>query len=145
MEHISTIAAFCALYGCSLESVCIPCLFCKRVLSFQDLSSFIVKHLNLVFRNYSFYAACTTCLRVSAAFEQRNYYQCTATAFFIQSLYGNNICDLIVRCQYCMKRLDCIEKLDCLSNGEQFHLVRGLWRSSCRLCKSSECMVENQN
>lgn len=135
MEPSVSVQKFCSVYGCSLENASIPCLFCRCTLSYQDLCAFSAKCLNLVYRDYTFHAACTTCLRLSAVFEERNYYQCTTSAAFIESLCGSNISFINVRCEHCMKRLDNIEKLDCLERGDKFHLIRGIWRSPCRLCK----------
>lgn len=130
-----TVQTFCEFYGCTLETANIPCLFCHCILPFQDLCAFSTKCLNLVLRQYTFHAACTNCLRLSAQFEQNNYYQCTTSSCFLESLCGSHISNINIRCVFCMKRLDTIEKLDCLERGEDFHLVRGIWRSSCRLCK----------
>lgn len=136
MEPNITVEGYCALYGCSLETAFLPCLFCRNTLSFQDLCAFSTKCLNLVLRNFAFYAACTACLRISAAYEQRHYYQCSTDSCFLEFLCGSHIGLINVRCVHCMKRLDNIEKLDCLNRREKFHLVRGIWRSSCRLCKT---------
>nr|AYC54505.1 MAG: E6 protein [Human papillomavirus] len=135
MEPPTSVYSLCKLYGCSLETLNIRCLFCRCFLSYQDLLSFTVKHLRIVLRDYSFFAACNTCLKLSAAYEQKTYCQCVATADFVKHMCNGNYCDLNVRCLTCMKRLDKIEVLESLEKDEQFYLVRCIWRTNCRLCK----------
>lgn len=135
MEPPNSLSNICGLYGCSLENLQICCLFCRSVLSYQDLLSFTVKHLKIVIRDNTFFAACNTCLRLSAAFEQKTYSQCIATPAFVKHLCNGNYSDLNVRCLICMKKLDVIEVLDSLEREENFQLVRCIWRSYCRFCK----------
>lgn len=135
MEPPGSIYSLCSTYGCTLETLNICCLFCRTALSYQDILSFTVKHLRIVLRNNSFFAACSTCLQLSAAYEQRKYCQCVATANYVKSVCNGNYCDLNVRCLTCMKRLDNIEVLESLEKDEEFYLVRCIWRTKCRLCK----------
>nr|AYA94199.1 MAG: E6 protein [Human papillomavirus] len=135
MEPPNCLYSLCELYGCSLETLEIRCLFCRCILSYQDILSFAVKCLRVVIRDNSFFAACNTCLQLSAAYEQKTYCQCVATAAFVKYLCNDNYCNLNVRCTLCMKRLDKVEVLECLENDESFLLVRSIWRATCRLCK----------
>lgn len=131
----SNVYGLCLLNGCTLETLSVPCLFCKSVLSFQDILSFIVKHLRVVYRDNTFYAACSDCLRLSAAFELKQYCQCVATPDFVKLMCNGDFAKLIVRCVQCMKRLDLIEILDAFESKEEFLLIRSIWRAKCRLCR----------
>ncbi|AEM24621.1 transforming protein [Human papillomavirus 139] len=131
----SNVYGLCVLNGCSLETLCVPCLFCRSNLSFQDIVSFIIKRLRVVLRDNTFFAACSACLRLSAAYEQEHYSQCVATSDFVKYVCDGNVAKLNVRCTFCMKKLDSIEILDTFASGTEFTLVRGIWRAACRLCK----------
>lgn len=131
----SNVYGLCMLHGCTLETLSIPCLFCKRTLSHQDIIAFIVKCLRVVYRDNSFYAACSDCLRVSAAYELKQYCQCSATSDFVKLMCNGDPAKLNVRCLLCMKRLDCIEKLDAFESEVEFFLIRSIWRAKCRLCR----------
>ena len=144
MEPPNSLSKVCGLYGCTLENLQIACLFCRSLLSHQDLLSFAVKHLKVVVRGNSFFAACNTCLRLSAAFEQKTYSQCVATTDFVKHQCNGNYYDLNVRCLICMKKLDVIEVLDSLENEEHFYLVRCIWRAYCRLCKGQNAWTSSE-
>lgn len=135
MDSPGSIYNLCDLYGCSLENLTVKCLFCNCVLSYEDILSFAVKSLRVVVRGDTFYAACVTCLQLSAVYEQRVYCQCMASASYLKYLCKGNYCELNVRCLRCIKRLDLTEVLECLENEEDFYLVRCIWRAQCRLCK----------
>ncbi|ATQ38226.1 E6 [Gammapapillomavirus 7] len=136
MEPPGSIYSLCDSYGCTLENLNICCLFCRSPLSYNDILSFSVKQLRVVIRDNTFFAACCTCLQLSAAYEQRTYCQCTATAEFVKFMCGGDYCNLNVRCIKCIKRLDLPEVLECLESELPFYLVRCIWRSECRLCRN---------
>lgn len=131
----SNVYGLCVLNGCTLETLSVPCLFCRSLLSFQDITNFIIKRLRVVLRDNTFYAACSACLRLSAAYEHKHYSQCIATPDFIKYVCNGDPTKLNVRCVACMKKLDCIEVIDNLQSEAAFTLVRGIWRANCRLCR----------
>ena len=138
MDSVNSLFDLCDLYGCTLETLCVSCLVCKSNLSYQDLLAFIVKNLKVVYRNFAFHAACTSCLKLTALHEQRLYCQCTASAAYVQYVCNGDIASLNVRCVTCMKQLDCIEKLDCIQKEQTFFLIRSIWRCFCRLCQTQD-------
>ncbi|ATQ38261.1 E6 [Gammapapillomavirus 7] len=134
-QSCSNVYGLCVLYGCTLETLSVPCLFCKCILSLQDIIAFIIKHLKVVFRSGTFYAACGTCLRLSAAYEQKQYCQCSASPDFVKLMCNGDLTKLNMRCIICMKKLDYIEVLDAFETEVEFLLIRSIWRTRCRLCK----------
>ncbi|AYD74598.1 E6 [Macaca mulatta papillomavirus 5] len=135
MEPPSTLQYLCNLCNIRLDQLQIPCVFCKLNLSLFDLHHFSVLNLNLLLRDTVFYGCCRKCLHLSAAYEFYKYYQCSADIEYITVLSSETLGRLQIRCETCMKRLTVTEKYDCVSNKDKCHLVRGIWRAPCRLCR----------
>ncbi|ADQ85978.1 E6 [Human papillomavirus 134] len=135
MEPVYSIPALCRLCRVTIDRLHLPCLFCHNVLSLGDLYSFMFKDLNVVIRGYRLFACCVNCLLISANYEMQQYYQCTANASTVQCLTRKSLLFLYVRCDVCMKPLSATEKFDCLTKNDEMHLVRSIWRGTCRLCR----------
>lgn len=126
---------YCKRLGVSFFDVTLPCLFCKFTLTVQDLASFYSKDLCLVWRGKNCFACCTPCLKLCAKYEQENYSRCIVSGYCIEGLLNISLCNLLVRCLYCFKKLDYAEKIDCCVGDLPFCLIRHHWRNCCRLCK----------
>ncbi|CAF05702.1 E6 protein [Human papillomavirus 95] len=130
----TTLDEYCRRFDISFFDLRLPCIFCFHPVDLAELASFYIKKLSLVFRGSCYYACCSQCLRLSAKFEQENYFQCSVYATGLEDLVGQKIRDICVRCLCCLKLLDIVEKLDLLYSGEVCYLIRGLWRGYCRNC-----------
>nr|AYA94815.1 MAG: E6 protein [Human papillomavirus] len=125
---------YCKLFDICFFDLQLPCVFCKHIVPLQDLASFYLKCLCLIWKGAVCHAACTKCLKVTALFECDNYFQCSVNAIFLTDLVGKPISQIVVRCVHCLKLLDCAEKIDCIVQQQLCHLIRGRWRARCRVC-----------
>nr|AYA94835.1 MAG: E6 protein [Human papillomavirus] len=125
---------YCKQENLTFFELTLKCLFCNFVVSLPDLASFHCKQLALVYRNNIAFAACSQCLRLSAAFETQRYYTCSIRAGLLSDVIGRHLSDIPIRCEYCLQLLDYIEKFDCIYRSGYFHLVRGNFRGCCRNC-----------
>nr|AYA93538.1 MAG: E6 protein [Human papillomavirus] len=133
-EHPRTLEEYCLQFDTTFFNLHISCIFCSRLLNYQDLASFSLKHLSLVLRDSQYYACCRNCCRVSARFEFENHYQCSVQSVNIETVAEKALNCLIVRCYNCLTLLDTAEKYDIVCSGGLFHLVRSQWRGLCREC-----------
>ncbi|QIA98986.1 early protein 6 [Callithrix penicillata papillomavirus type 1] len=119
----------------TLHTVRLPCIFCKNICTAHDLTDFVRKNLQLVWRGTgSAFAACSSCLKVTAAYEYRVYYQGCIPGDYIEDISGRPISSLCIRCVRCLAELDLAEKLGALVFDLPFLVVRSQWRSYCRNC-----------
>lgn len=126
---------YCKVLGISFFDVSLKCVFCNCKLSLQDLASFDSKCLSLIWKNNECFASCTLCLRLSARYEREKYTQCIVKGCMLETLTATPLCELIIRCKYCYRKLDYVEKIDCCVGDLPFSLVRSQWRNCCRLCR----------
>lgn len=126
---------YCKTFKISFFDLSIPCVFCNCTLTLQDLASFVTKCLNLIWKSNCCYASCAVCLRVSARYERERYTQCIVKGHMLETLTTTPLCELIVRCKYCYRKLDYAEKIDCCVGDLPFCLVRSQWRNCCRNCR----------
>ncbi|AWK28191.1 E6 protein [Human papillomavirus type 219] len=130
----------CARTGCTLFNLRVPCIFCKFILSVEDLVAFITKNLSLIDKNNVIYACCVRCLQHCARYEREQFGQCIVNAEHIDVVAGKPLLDILIRCLYCYNILDAAEKIDCRARNQGIVLVRGHWRTGCRLC----CALRNE-
>lgn len=126
---------FCTKNGLSFFDVRLQCVFCEHWVSTVDLAAFHCKSLSLIWKANVCYACCSACLRLSALYESQRYYQCSVQSAFIEDIVRKPLNDIIIRCLYCLTKLDLLEKIEHKYSGEPFHLVRSFWRGYCRNCK----------
>lgn len=129
---------FCSYYNISLFDLSLPCIFCGFHSGLQDLASFHVKQLCIIWRSNTPFVCCRKCVTASAIYEYNNYCLCTVNAVFIESLLQKPLKDIPIRCLYCYKLCDLAEKFDCIVRDQSFALVRGTWRGPCRDCVLKE-------
>lgn len=135
MEAFPTkLDTYCEYYGISFFDLQLRCVFCKHWISGVELAAFHTKYLSLIWKQNVCYACCTNCLQLSARYERERYYQCSVKSAFIVDLLHKPLCDIVIRCLHCLRRLDYIEKIEHLYNEEPFHLIRCYWRGYCRNC-----------
>lgn len=117
--------------------ILIPCRFCTRFLSYIELLGFDYKGLQLIWTEEDFvFACCSSCAHATAQYEFTRFYEHSVNGREIEIVEQKGIGEVVVRCQYCLKRLDLIEKLDVCCKHQQFHRVRGNWKGVCRHCGS---------
>lgn len=126
--------SYCTYFKINFFDLILNCIFCKFPLSIVDLASFHNKRLSVIWRNNSPFACCTKCLRLTALYEEQNFFVCTAKSYSLTSLVGKELSDIPVRCIHCYAFLDYTEKLRHLYNNVDFVLIRGGWRGVCRNC-----------
>ncbi|QIA98993.1 early protein 6 [Callithrix penicillata papillomavirus type 2] len=119
----------------TLHTVQLPCIFCKQICTTHDLTEFVRKNLQIVWRGTRrAFAVCTSCLRATAKYEYSVYYQGSISGDYIEDITGRPIASLVVRCVRCLTELDLSEKLGALFFGLPFMIVRSQWRCYCRDC-----------
>nr|AYA93812.1 MAG: E6 protein [Human papillomavirus] len=125
---------YCKIYGVSFFDLELTCIFCKFPVCLQDLASFYMKSLSLIWREGKCYACCCKCVRLSALFEFQQHCQCGVPCTNLPDLVNKQLKDIVIRCRDCYTLLSFVEKLDCVLHEEYFYLVRGHWRGLCRYC-----------
>lgn len=135
------IDAACDLAFAAVELLHLSCIFCHSVLSFQDICSISFKTLRVIVRGDQYFGSCSKCLRATARYERR-FYTCSCKASKIAALCRQPLTCIIIRCEDCMKLLSFTEKLFLVEKDLFCHLIRGHWRSQCRLCLPPEIKCE---
>lgn len=125
---------YCVYYKINFFDLRLPCIFCDIIVNPQELASFYMKKLSLIWKTGRVYACCTKCLALSARFEKDKYFQCLVSSAAIEHLTQKPLKDICVRCLYCLSLLDLAEKIDIKFKGLSYCLVRGHWRGLCRNC-----------
>lgn len=129
---------YCRYFDISFFVLRIRCIFCSSFLDPQDLASFYMKQLNLIWKNKIAYGCCSLCLKLSAIYERNNFFQCAVNSVNIEHLAKKPLKDIVVRCLGCFKLLDLAEKFDIKVKEELYCLIRGHWRGLCRNCIKKE-------
>ena len=129
---------YCTQYGISFFNLQLRCVFCNYWIDSVQLASFHCKQLALIWKKNVCYAACTRCLKLCAAHERERFYQCNVRSDLLADFLHKPLNDVVIRCLYCLCKLDFIEKLEHCFNQDYFHLVRCYWRGKCRNCKYNE-------
>lgn len=132
------IAEYCRENGISFFDLQLRCVFCNHWINSVQLAAFHAKELSLIWKHNVCFAACTMCLKLCAKHERDRYYQCNVRSTVISDLLHKPLTEIVIRCLYCLCKLDFIEKLEHCYNEEPFHLVRCHWRGKCRNCKYNE-------
>lgn len=125
---------YCTETGTSFFDLRLKCIFCKFTVELPELAEFYSKGLSLVWKDNICYACCKRCILLSARFELENYSYYSVLISQLSEAVHIPLKDIILRCQYCYRKLDFIEKIDCKARGERATLVRGHWRACCRHC-----------
>lgn len=125
----------CEKTGQSFFQLILKCAFCDFNLSLQELADFHEKNLSLLYRNGCPYAACRTCLKVSAKAEFERFCRCSVPAETLPDILQVPLTSVCMRCKICYRLLDAAEKIDLAAASENCYLVRNLWRGTCRVCR----------
>ncbi|ALY11242.1 E6 [Canis familiaris papillomavirus 17] len=135
MARLQTLGSLCAFYNSDLDSILVPCIFCDRFLDGKDKRAFDGKSLSLVWRSGIPYAVCSPCC-VERAFEDccKNVIV-TLEGDGVEKLCMRPLCEVPVRCKYCLKPLSAGEKIRCVEKRQPFGLIRGRWRNVCGNCE----------
>lgn len=120
--------------GVLLEEVQLPCNFCNKPLSAQELLKFDHFYLQLLWKDDKVFGACPSCLAILAREEHARYCRLELVGHEMLALVKVPLLLLLVRCRGCYKLLSFVEKLDMISKGLKFCCVRGWWRGLCRYC-----------
>lgn len=123
------------LLNIPLDDCLVPCNFCRRFLSYTELTDFDNKRLSLIWKGDLVFACCRSCCVATATFEFDQYFVESVIGWEIEHKEGTSISDIIVRCHHCLTLLNQIEKLDICGRSQLFHRVRRGWKGLCRQCK----------
>lgn len=134
--HPTRLDEYCTANGITFFDLQIPCIFCKFLVTLQGLADFFTKELSLVWKDNDCYACCPPCLRLTAKYEQENYFQCAVKCCMLETLVNQPLSELLVRCIVCFKKLDYSEKIYCCLQNWDFYLIRCRWKNYCRFCRS---------
>nr|AYA94519.2 MAG: E6 protein [Human papillomavirus] len=129
---------YCKHYGISFFDLRLRCIFCNHYIDCIQLASFHHKQLALVWRGNVCFAACTSCIRLTASYERERFYQCNIRSDMLVDFLHKPLDEIVIRCLHCLCKLDLIEKLEHCYKKQYFHLVRCYWRGECRNCKYNE-------
>lgn len=125
---------YCRVFQIDFFNLHLRCVFCNFYVNLQDLASFFLKQLSLIWKDNQCYACCTACVKHSARYEAQLYCRCVVNARNIESLLRIPLKDIVIRCLLCYSLLDYLEKIDNICQGEELYLVRSTWRGYCRAC-----------
>lgn len=129
---------YCKHYGVSFFNLRLRCVFCNGLVDCIDLAAFHHKKLALVWKSNVCFVACTNCLKLCAAYEKERFYQCNIRSDLLSDVLHKPLTEIVIRCMYCLCKLDHIEKLEHCYKQQLFHLIRCRWRGRCRNCKYNE-------
>ncbi|AAA67144.1 E6 protein [Iotapapillomavirus 1] len=130
-----TVHSFVERLGIPREDLLLPCTFCSRFLTQEELTAFDFSAFNLVWRGRCAHGICTACARVCASLDLFLHHQNSRPLADVLRDENLTLHGLKARCRVCMKILSVTEKLECAERGESFAKVRGQWRARCRICK----------
>jgi len=139
--HMARPAKVCELsqlLNIPISQILIPCNFCTGFLTTWELLEFDYKDFHLVWKDGFCFGCCSNCAFASAYHEFTQYHQETVVGIEIEGRAAESIHNLIIRCQFCLKRLDIFEKLDNCAQHREFHKVRNRWKGVCRHCRVIE-------
>lgn len=129
-----TVKDLCRRIGIPQSDLLLPCSFCSRFLTQEELYLFDAKRLSLLWRRGCAHGLCTRCQRASAALELALYHQGYYTAHEINATFGDSIADQNVRCFVCYAYLPRQQVSSLVEAQQSFLLVRGSYRALCDLC-----------
>lgn len=125
---------YCKVYQIDIFTLRLPCIFCGFFAGFEDLASFYIKRLSVIWRFNRPYVCCIKCVRHSAIVEREKYCQCSVKCSLLDAVVGKELKDIVIRCILCYGLLDYAEKIDACVSDRLVYLVRGHWRTECRNC-----------
>lgn len=125
----------CEETGQTFFNLKLQCAFCNYPLNLQELASFHLKCLSLIYRDNIPFGVCTGCTRLSAKCEFEQFCRCSLQAEILPDILGIPLTGICVRCVHCYRLLDTAEKFDLATGSETVYLVRNIWRGACRDCR----------
>jgi hypothetical protein len=126
---------YCSVFKVDFFNVRLRCIFCLFYASLTDLANFFDKKLSLVWRGETPYVCCIRCARHSAKIDREKYTLCAVKCDILDAVVGKPLKEIVIRCSACFALLDQAEKLDACAREQLVLLIRGHWRTECRLCK----------
>lgn len=121
--------------GIPRQDLLLPCTFCAKYLSQDEITAFEYSDFNLIWRGGCVFGVCVTCARLCASLDILQHLGNSVPAVDIISREGRGLEEVVVRCRVCLHRLTLTEKLQAAERSELFARVRGRWRARCRICK----------
>lgn len=136
MEGIRKVDELVAHLGIPRRDILLPCTFCARFLTPDDLLHFEWSGMQLIWRLGNVFGCCCRCARTCSSLENIQHFVRTASLEDIERELRKPIAEVKVRCRRCLHPLSYVEKLQCAERGESFVKIRQGWRGSCSLCKT---------
>ena len=113
----------------------LPCTFCAKYLTQDELTAFEYSDFNLIWRRGNVFGVCVSCARLCASLDVLQHLGNSLPAVDVINREGKGLQEVVVRCRVCLHRLSFTEKLQAAERSELFVRVRGRWRARCRICK----------
>ncbi|ABB85352.1 E6 [Micromys minutus papillomavirus 1] len=120
----------------TLDTLMLPCHFCSSFMDLNNKASYLASQLKVIVKDCCFKGACIKCRRKLAFAERQKYQVCVGEADLVEAMVGSHVINLTVRCSECLALLTASEKLDAKCELQTFILVRHMWRTSCRACRT---------
>lgn len=130
-----TIQQLLLCYNLSFYDLYLLCYFCDELLNLNDCAHFEEAKLNLLWRNGWPYAVCKECCARIGYLECVRFYQFSMLGNDVESLTGNTLLQLGIRCLNCLCFLTLAEKLEHVWDNVAFHCVKYRWKGFCRNCR----------
>nr|WES10432.1 E6 protein [Rodent papillomavirus] len=121
--------------GIPRQDLLLPCTFCAKYLTQEELTAFEFSNFNLIWRGGCVFGVCVSCARLCASLDVLQHFGNSLPALDVIAKEGKGLDSISVRCRVCLHRLSFTEKLQAAERSELFAKVRGRWRARCRICK----------
>lgn len=128
---------YCKQNNIDFFDLTLQCIFCKSYLSLTDCANFQEKVLSVIQRGDKSFAACISCLSLSARLEREKHTQCAVKCSILDCIVGKPLEALLMRCVSCYQVISAYEKQECVALNRDAFLVRGTWRTFCKTCREN--------
>nr|ART66901.1 E6 [Bat papillomavirus] len=134
MERPLTLRDLASSRDTSVDDLQIQCRFCDRRLGLYEKLVFEQCQLRVIYRLGRAYAACPSCVKIVSRIEFAVGVEACFAAGYIESLQGETLFEVDLRCVSCLKPLDRYERAFCYHTNSLIYVVRGRHRALCYLC-----------
>ncbi|ALP46951.1 E6 protein [Pudu puda papillomavirus 1] len=133
----TSISSLLSEFGWCIDDLFLVCVFCDELMSLEDCTHFENAVLSLIWKNGWPYGCCQRCCRRAGYYECSNFYQFSIFGHDLETLTGQTLLQLCIRCYQCLKKLTLDDKLGLLWNNEPFHNIKNRWKGRCTQCRNA--------
>ncbi|CBD35694.2 putative E6 protein [Human papillomavirus 125] len=124
----------CRDSGISFDDLRLHCIFCTKQLTTNELSAFVLRELNLLWRGGAPYAACARCLLLQGIARRLKHWEYSYYVERVEEETKQSIDTQQIRCYVCHKPLVKEEKDRHRNTKRRLHRIAGHWRGCCQYC-----------